>query len=205
MISYIKGQLAEIEPDSIVVDVSGIGCHIFIPEQVFSKLPPIGEMVKIYTYLQVREDAMTFFGFLAKDDLHIFKLLLGVSGIGPKGALAILSVMSTDQLRFAILADDAKTLSKAPGIGIKTAKRLILELKDKIHPEEVLAGGREEEALQDSQAGKDSGVKNEAVMALTALGYSSTEAFQALRGIEITEDMEVEQLLKIALKQMARV
>ena len=202
MISYIKGQLAEIETDSIVVDVSGIGYHIYTTGQVFSKLPPLGETVKIYTYLQVREDAMTFYGFLAKDDLRIFKLLLGVSGIGPKGALAILSVMSTDDLRFAIVADDVKTLSKAPGVGVKTAKRLILELKDKIHPEEVLAGSMDTAETQ-SELSNASGIKNDAVLALTALGYSSAEAFKALQGIEIKEDMEVEQVLKLALKQMA--
>lgn len=199
MISYIKGSLADIMPDSIVVDVSGIGWNIFVSGQVIDHLPPIGEQVKIHTWLQVREDAMTLFGFLTKDDLQIFKLLLGVSGIGPKGALAILSVMTTDDLRFAILGDDAKAIAKTPGIGTKTAKRLILELKDKLSLEEAV-----EQKLSHVQDQPDAaGVKAEAAMALTALGYSSSEALKALSSIEIEEDMEVETLLKQALKNMS--
>lgn len=200
MISYIQGTLADIMPDSIVIDVSGIGWHVFVPAQVSDRLPAIGAAVKIYTWLQVREDAMTLFGFLTKDDLRIFKLLIGVSGIGPKNALAILSVMTTDDLRFAILGDDAKAIAKTPGIGTKTAQRLILELKDKISLKDAL----EQKMAHIEQTQTDaSGVKAEAVMALTALGYSSSEAFKALDGIEITNDMEVEALLKQALKNMA--
>lgn len=204
MISYIKGNLADIEKDSIVIDVAGIGWHVFVPGQVIDRLPLAGKPVKIYTWLQVREDAMTLFGFLTKDDLNIFKMLLGVSGVGPKNALAILSVMTTDDLRFAILADDAKTISKTPGIGTKTAQRLILELKDKVSFEDAfeqkMAHAKEADVQSDV-----SGVKAEAVMALTALGYSSSEAFKALDGIEITQDMEVEQLLKQALKKMSMI
>ncbi len=204
MISYIQGRLADIEKDSIVIDVSGIGWHVFVPGQVLNRLPLTGKTVKIYTWLQVREDAMTLYGFLSKDELNIFKLLLGVSGVGPKNALAILSVMTTDDLRFAILGDDSKTIAKTPGIGVKTAKRLILELKDKISLEDAfdqkMAHLQEEDMQSDA-----SGVKAEAVMALTALGYSSAEAFRALDGIEITQDMETEQLLKLALKNMALV
>lgn len=200
MISYIKGNLADIAEDSIVVDVSGIGWHIFVPGQVLDHLPAMGETVKVHTWLQVREDAMTLFGFLTKDDLRIFKLLIGVNGIGPKNALAILSVMSTDDLRFAILGDDAKAIARTPGVGPKTAQRLILELKDKVSLEDAFE--QKMAHVQEAQADA-SGVKAEAVMALTALGYSSSEAFKALSGIEITEDMEVEALLKLALKNMA--
>ena len=126
MISYIKGKLADVAADSIVIDVSGIGWQVYVPGQV-----------KIHTWLQVREDAMTLFGFLTKDDLRIFKLLIGVNGIGPKNALAVLSVMTTDDLRFAILGDDPKAIAKTPGVGTKTAQRLILELKDKISLEDA--------------------------------------------------------------------
>lgn len=202
MISYIKGSLADITEDSIVVDVSGIGWQIFVPGQVLDRLPAMGETVKVHTWLQVREDAMTLFGFLTKDDLRIFKLLIGVNGIGPKNALAILSVMSTDDLRFAILGDDAKAIAKTPGVGPKTAQRLILELKDKVSLEDAFE--QKMAHVQEAQA-DISGVKAEAVMALTALGYSSSEAFKALNGIEITENMEVEALLKLALKNMAMV
>lgn len=204
MISYIKGNLADIEKDSIVIDVAGIGWHVFVPGQVIDRLPLVGKPVKIYTWLQVREDAMTLFGFLTKDDLNIFKMLLGVSGVGPKNALAILSVMTTDDLRFAILADDAKTISKTPGIGTKTAQRLILELKDKVSFEDAFEQKMAHAKQADVQSDA-SGVKAEAVMALTALGYSSSEAFKALDGIEITQDMEVEQLLKQALKKMSMI
>lgn len=202
MISYIKGNLADINPDSIVVDVSGIGWHIFVPGQVLDRLPALGEPVKIHTWLQVREDAMTLFGFLTKDDLRIFKLLIGVNGVGPKNALAILSVMATDDLRFAILADDAKAIAKTPGIGAKTAQRLILELKDKISLEDAF---EKKMAHVQNDSVDASGVKAEAVMALNALGYSSSEAFKALSGIEGAEGMEVEALLKQALKNMATI
>lgn len=202
MISYIKGNLADITEDSIVVDVSGIGWHIYVPGQVLDRLPAMGGTVKIHTWLQVREDAMTLFGFLTKDDLRIFKLLIGVNGIGPKNALAILSVMSTDDLRFAILGDDAKAIAKAPGVGAKTAQRLILELKDKVSLEDAFE--QKMAHVQEAQADA-SGVKAEAAMALAALGYSSSEAFRALSGIEITEDMEVEALLKQALKNIAMI
>lgn len=202
MISYIKGKLADVAADSIVIDVSGIGWQVYVPGQVIDRLPAVGETVKIHTWLQVREDAMTLFGFLTKDDLRIFKLLIGVNGIGPKNALAVLSVMTTDDLRFAILGDDPKAIAKTPGVGTKTAQRLILELKDKISLEDAF----EQKLAHVSKAEEDaSGVKAEAVMALTALGYSSSEAFRALSGIEITETMDVETLLKQALKNMAMI
>ena len=188
--------------DSIVIDVSGIGWQVFVPGQVLDRLPAMGEPVKIHTWLQVREDAMTLFGFLTKDDLRIFKLLIGVNGIWPKNAPAILSVMNTDDLRFAILGDDAKAIAKTPGVGTKTAQRLILELKDKISLEDAFE--QKMAHLQEAQSDA-SGVKAEAVMALTALGYSSSEALKALNDIAVTEDMEVEELLKQALKNMAMI
>ncbi len=202
MIAFIKGILAEKSGDSIVLDVSGVGYQIFVPGQVTERLPSIGETIKIHTYLQVREDAMTLFGFLSKDDLRIFRLLLGVNGIGPRGALAVLSVMTTDDLRFAILGDDAAAIAKTPGIGVKTAKRLILELRDKISFEETFEQ-KEELSPQAPSSGAANGVKSEAVLALTALGYSQSEALKVLGGIEITENTGVEELLKQALKNMS--
>lgn len=201
MYSYIKGVLAELEEDAIVVETGGIGYHIYTTGQTFSRLPSLGDEVKIYTYLYIREDAMLLYGFCSKDELRVFKLLLGVSGIGPKGALAILSVMTTDDLRFAVLGDDAKTIAKAPGVGVKTAQRLILELRDKLSIEDAF----EEKLSQAEDTARDrvKGAKNEAVQALVALGYSSSEALKALGGIEITEETDVEDLLKAALKNMA--
>lgn len=203
MYSYIKGELAEIiGEDTIVVEANQIGYNIHVPGQVLDYLPEIGDQVKIYTYLYVREEAYMLFGFLTRDDLEVFKLLIGVSGIGPKGALAILSVMSTDDLRFAVLSDDAKAISKAPGVGSKTAQRLIIELKDKLSLQDAFQQKLEKTVVSQTR-GEVKGKKNEAVEALVSLGYSSSEALKVLNGIEITEDVSVEDILKAALKQMA--
>ena len=200
MYAYIKGELAEKNIDSIVVEAAGVGYLIYIPTQYFDMLPDEGEDVKIYTYLCVREDAMILYGFLS-NDLEIFKLLITVSGIGPKGGLAILSTLSADDLRFAILSGDSKAISKAPGIGAKTAQRVILDLKDKLSLEDAF-----EKKLENQTSGAavsmNSTVKNDAVMALNALGYSSTESLKAVSKVDITEDMDVEDVLKLALKNM---
>ena len=189
MYAYIKGTLEETGEDYIVVEAGGIGYQIFTTGQTFQYLPSMGEEVKVYTYLHVRED------------LFVFRLLLGVSGIGPKGALAVLSVMTTDDLRFAVLGDDAKAIAKAPGVGAKTAQRLILELKDKLSLEDAF---EQKLAKNDNPVqNKAKGAKNEAIEALVALGYSSSEALKALNGIEITDDTDVEDILKAALKNMA--
>lgn len=203
MYSYIKGELAEIiGEDLIVVEANQIGYNIRIPSQLLDYLPGIGAQVKIYTYLYVREDAYVLYGFLTRDDLEVFKLLIGVSGIGPKGALAILSVLSTDDLRFAVLADDAKTIAKTPGVGNKTAQRLIIELKDKLKLEDVIEAklSQTDPVLPQAEL---KGKKNEAVEALVSLGYSSSEALKVLSGITITEESTVEDILKEALKAMA--
>lgn len=200
MIAYVKGKLSEVTEETVVVESNGIGYEIGVPFTVLNQLPAFGSEVKIYTYMHVKEDAMKLFGFLTKDDLKVFKLLITVNGIGPKGALGILSALTTDDLRFAVLADDVKAISKAPGIGTKTAKKLILELKDKLKLEEAfearLAHG---EAGQPDVANMES-IRSEAVMALTALGYSNTDALKAVRQVELTEDMTVEELLKKSLK-----
>ena len=202
MYAYIKGILAEITEDAIIVENQGIGYEIAVPGQVFDYLPSVGEEVKIYTYHYVREDAILLYGFLTKEDVRIFKMLIGVSGIGPKGALAILSVLSTDDLRFAILGDDAKAIAKAPGVGAKTAQRVIIELKDKLSVEDAFEQKLANQA-QKAELNPAVGVKNEAILALTSLGYSQSEALKVLQGIEISPDDQVEDVLKMALKQMA--
>jgi len=201
MYSYFKGELVEKNEDSIVIETNQIGYLIYVPGQVLEYLPGIGETVKVYTYLHVREDAMILYGFLTKDDLKVFKLLLGVSGIGPKGALSILSVMSTDDLRFAVLGDDAKTIAKTPGVGAKTAARLILELKDKLSLADTFEGALTKNDTNLSNS--NNSVKNEAIQALVALGYTSSEALKVLSNIEYDKEATVEDLLKQALKQMA--
>lgn len=203
MYSYIKGVLTDMEEDLVVVEAGGIGYNIYTTGQTFDYLPSVGEEVKLYTYLNVREDAMVLYGFLTKDDLRVFKLLIGVSGIGPKGALAILSVMTTDDLRFAVLGEDAKAIAKAPGIGAKTAQRLILELKDKFSLEDAFEQKFENTASKNEKADGVKSAKNEAVQALVALGYSSSEALKAIGDVEITSDTDVEDILKSALKNMA--
>lgn len=202
MIAYIKGTVAGILEDRVILEAGPMGYNIFMPMAQADSALRTGENVKIYTYLNVREDAMQLFGFLTKDDLNTFKLLLSVNGIGPKAALGILGGLSADELRFAILADDVKTISKAPGIGRKTAQKLILELKDKMDLQEAFALKTEHvQAAQGDTAGL-SDVRKEAVEALTALGYSAADALRAVKKVELTEDMDVETLLKLALKNM---
>ena len=201
MYAYIKGELAEINTDHIVIEAGGIGYQVFVSLQTFDYLPSVGENLKIYTYLYLREDAMILYGFLTKDDLELFKLLISVSGIGPKGGLSILSTLEADDLRFAILSGDAKAISKAPGVGGKTAQRVILELKDKLSLEDAFEAKTEH--VQKNAAAVGGSVKNDAVMALTALGYSSTESLKAVSTVEITEDMDVEEVLKAALKHLS--
>ena len=202
MYSYIKGELAEVNTDHIVIDVGGIGYMMYIPAQSLNYLPGIGEMLKVHTYLYMREDAMILYGFLTKDDLEMFKLLITVSGIGPKGGLAVLSTLSSDDLRFAVLSGDSKAISKAPGIGSKTAQRVIIDLKDKLSLEDAFEKKLEHEN-EKINVSSNSQVKNDAVMALNALGYSSTESLKAVSKVEITDDMDVEDVLKAALKHMS--
>lgn len=202
MYAYIKGELAEKNIDHIVVEAGGIGYLIYVPAQSIDYLPDEGDQIKVYTYLYIREDAMLLYGFLTKDDLEIFKMLITVSGIGPKGGLGILSTLSADDLRFAILSGDSKTISKAPGIGAKTAQRVIIDLKDKMSLEEAF-----EKKLENNAGGVqktlNSSTKNDAVLALSALGYSSAESLKAVSKVDITDDMDVEDVLKLALKNMS--
>ncbi len=207
MIAYVKGELAEITEQTIVVESGGVGYEIFMPASMLSNLPPVGSIVKIHTHFHVREDAMNLYGFLTKEDLRIFVMLIAVNGIGPKGALGILSAITPDELRLAVLSDDVKAICKAPGIGAKTAQKMIIELRDKMKLEDVFKSSETED---DWTAGVASGanaagaedIAKEAVMALTALGYSASEAAKAVRQVLITEDMSVEELLKAALKKI---
>lgn len=201
MIGYIKGQLTEVMEGTIIVENNGIGYEILVPLSVVDRMPSKGSEVKVYTYMHVREDAMQLFGFATRDDLDVFKLLITVSGIGPKGALGILGLMSADDIRFAVMAEDAKTISKAPGIGTKTARKLIIELKDKLKLKDVIEDALDRgEKAAEVQEGTDKKIISDAVEALTALGYNASEAMRAVRMVEMTEDMTVEKLLKLSLK-----
>ena len=191
----------EITEDNLVLEAGQIGYNIKISARTANALEGIGPSVKIYTYTLVREDTFGLYGFLTRDDLEIFKKLITINGIGPKGGLAILSVMSADELIFAIAAGDAKAISKAPGVGARTAERVILDLKGKISLEDTLTKNAAVPA--DMHIGSDAGAeKNEAVEALTALGYSATDALRAVRQVVTSEDDSVEDILKAALKYL---
>lgn len=200
MIAHIRGELIAIEEDRVIVDVNGVGYGIFMPGTAMGMLPAIGEEVKLHTHMNVREDAMQLFGFLTRDDLRVFKLVIGVSGIGPKGGLSILSKLSPDDLRFAVMANDAKAIAAAPGIGKKTAEKLIIELKDKLSIEDALYKTSDAEAPV--SANVSGGAQAEAVQALVALGYGNTEAAKAVKKVPCDADTSVEEILKAALKHI---
>lgn len=199
MIGFVQGKVDAISEDNVVIDTGGIGYNVRISAKTAQELPGIGQEVRLYTYTSVREDGISLFGFLSRDSLDIFKKIITVNGIGPKGGLAVLSVMSADELKFAIISGNAQAITTAPGIGKKTAERVILDLKDKISVEDTQI--RKEISSYDGlpQTGK---AQSEAVEALTALGYSATDALHAVRQIEHAEEMDVEAILKLALKNM---
>ena len=203
MISFIRGLVADTTENAVILENNGIGYEIFMTGSSIEQVSLIDGEVKIHTYFQVREDAMQLYGFLSKDDLEMFRLLLNVNGIGPKAALGVLAGLTADELRFAVLSDDIKTISKAPGIGKKTAQKLILELKDKLKLEDAF----EKKLAHEQEAASVSGFlihdgRQEAAEALIALGYSSTDAMKAVRKVTDVSPDDVEALLKAALKQL---
>lgn len=202
MIASVKGKLEGVSADSVTIDVNGMGVEVIVPSSVINRLPRPYEDIKLHTYLHIREDAMQLFGFLEKEDLDFFKLLITVNGIGPKAAIAILSSMSTDVLTFAILSEDIKTIEKAQGIGAKTAKKLVLELKDKVGVINAKAVELRSDSSPFISLTIGSAIKEEASQVLEALGYSRTEAMKAITAVEITEEMTSEDLVKSALKNL---
>ncbi len=200
MYSYIRGEIAEISTDSVVIDNNGIGYQVFLPVSDLSKAGPVGETRLIYTYFQVSENGIGLYGFLTKGERELFLLLITVNGVGPKAAMSILSVLSENDLRFAILSEDAKAISKAPGVGPKTAKMVILTLKDKIDPGFMEnAGTMVSDTPGQVMADSD---RNDVYLALTSLGYDAATALRALDSVEGASDMSSEQLLKEALKKL---
>ncbi len=205
MIAFLNGITAEISETSAVIDVGGVGYEVFISPATAARMPGPGEPVKFHTYMAVREDDCSLYGFLTRDELSIFKLLISVSGIGPKGAQAILSTLSPDDLRFAILAGDAKAIAKAPGVGKKTAERMVLELHDKVGAGAEAAG--EPIAAGSGLTGASAGtaMQEEAIEALVQLGYGASDAMRAVRkaaGQLSAEEQTSESLLKAALKEL---
>ena len=199
MIAYVSVLLADIEASSAVVDVNGIGYRVFTPVREDLVRIGVGNKITLYTYLKVSEDDMQLYGFIRKSDLDLFRLLIGVNGVGPRYALAILTQMESDTVSFAIASGDYKALTKVSGIGAKTAQRIVLDLKDKVGmPERPDTSS----AAAITSAASGTGVAAEAAAAMEALGYSHTEAMQVLSRID-TEGRTVEQILKEALKQLA--
>ena len=200
MISFVQGKVIDLTENTAVVLAGGLGLEIWMKGADLSRLS-IGEETSVHTYFQVREDAMQLFGFSSKDDLSVFKLLLAVNGVGPKAALGILGGISANDLRRAVMADDVKTLSTAPGVGKKTAQKLILELKDKFRGMDGLAPAGMDD-LSGGAAAEAAGSIQEAVAALVALGYYQAEAMKAVQKVAGAEQMDVEDLLRAALKNM---
>ena len=198
MISFIRGKLAELLDGRIVVEAGGVGYEISVPASVFDTLPRIGEEIKIYTYFKVSEDSVNLYGFSSRSDQNMFGMLLGVNGIGPRGALAIMSTVRPDDLRMAIISGDDRAIAASPGIGIKTAQRVILDLKDKIDISDVLGNS----TASKTQNAAASGSMQEAIEALTGLGYSLSQATRAVRGIDGAADMETEDILRLALRNI---
>lgn len=194
MYSFLQGFVDEIIDNELILNVNNIGYSIFIPKSIISELPDKNTEVRLYTYFVVREDANVLYGFLTKEDRELFKKMLTVNSLGPKGALSILSVMSSNELMLAIMNNDDGSISKAPGIGKKTAQKLILELKDKLDFEEAILNISSKKLSPSLIAAKE-----DAIAALTALGYTEKEVKKAISDMDLTDDMTSESILKKAL------
>ncbi|MBE5847143.1 MAG: Holliday junction branch migration protein RuvA [Lachnospiraceae bacterium] len=204
MIAYVRGRLEDVSEGNAVVDVGGIGYNVKISGSTMNELPHLHDEVKLHTYTYVREDQFSLYGFVDRDELEMFKLLITVNGIGPKGALGILSIMNATDLRFAILAADTKMIAKAPGIGKKTAERVIIDLRDKISMEDTMeiALDRSKDPMAPGNEHSISAARNEAVEALTSLGYSASDALKAVKKADDADENDVEAILKSALKYL---
>ena len=201
MIHFIHGILSDVAEGLVVVEAAGVGYGIHVPASVIGALPPIGEDIKIYTYFSLTQNGVDLYGFLSPEDRAMFTMLLTVSGIGPKGSLGILSALTPDDLRMAIVTGDSKAISRAPGVGNKTAQRVVLELKDKLDATEVFSSALDHGHGAGAAAGVY-GAQKEAVEALVALGYSNVEASRAVKKVELSEGMTVDQILKASLKNL---
>lgn len=198
MFDYIRGTIEYITGDMLVIENGGIGYRIMTSAYVTGSVS-MHDNVTIYTYMHIREDDLTLFGFLSRDEILVFKLLISVSGIGPKGALAIMSALTIDELRIAVLSDDYKSIAKANGVGTKTAQRVAMELKDKFKLEDIFCDAADRDDLSDVGSND---IISETAMALTSLGYSNVEALRAIKKVEGVESMTVEELLSAALKKI---
>lgn len=200
MFAYIKGSLEVKTKGYVVIDVNGIGYKIFMSETAIDKIGEIGNIVKVHTYLRVREDDMSLYGFNTNEELRMFELLLSVSGIGAKSAITILSNIAPSQFALAVITNDVSKIKSLPGIGPKTAQRIILELKDKIETEEAVTKGKNIEANINIEENENI---TEAISALQVLGYSKKEIEKSLEK-ENTKELTLEEIIKLGLKNLAR-
>jgi Holliday junction DNA helicase RuvA len=205
MISYLKGKYIDRTDDgSIILNVNGIGFEVFVTAEVLGRAAYNNDDdFELYTYMQVKEDGMSLFGFQTLDELSIFKKIISVSGIGPKGGMSILSTLNREQFIMAVIDEDSDRIAKAPGIGKKTAAKLVLELKDKFKLSDALSGSVSSTDIADSPVSKvDNGIVSDAIAALVSLGYSSSESTKAVRAVQVTEDMTVDKLLSLSLRNL---
>lgn len=199
MIAYISGALVSAGENYIVIDNHGMGYRIFVSGKFLEHIPAYGTQIKIYTHMYIREDELTLYGFHSEEELSVFRILIGISGVGPKVAMAILTALTIQELQFAVISEDAKTISKANGVGAKGASRIILELKDKLKMEDMMDAAYEQSIVQNTQ---DLNAARDAILALVNLGYSNSEAALAVKKIGDTSQMDIESILKAALKKL---
>lgn len=199
MIAYISGALVSAGENYIVIDNHGMGYRIFVSGKFLEHIPAYGTQIKIYTHMYIREDELTLYGFHSEEELSVFRILIGISGVGPKVAMAILTALTVQELQLAVISEDAKTISKANGVGTKGASRIILELKDKLKMEDMMDAAYEQSIVQDTQ---DLNAARDAILALVNLGYSNSEAALAVKKIGDTSQMDIESILKAALKKL---
>lgn len=205
MISYLKGKYIDrTDEGSLIINVNGIGFEVFVPAELLGRASFNNDAdLELYTYMQVKEDGMSLFGFATLDELSIFKKIISVSGIGPKGGISILSALNREQFIMAVLDENSDLIAKAPGIGKKTAAKLVLELKDKFKLADALNGTVSAADVAAAPAAKaDGGLISDAIAALVSLGYTSAESTKAVRAVQITEDMTVDRLLSLSLRNI---
>ena len=191
MIATLEGTLEYHGADSVIINVGGIGFHVYVPSSTLSQLGAIGDEVSLYTHLHVKEDNISLYGFASSEELALFKNLISVSGIGPKAALSLLSALNPEQLAMAITSDNIELISQVPGIGKKMASRIVIELRGKVERE------WKEAALPLAPENTD------AIAALTSLGYSLREAIQAVSSLPDSKELSLEEKVKLALQQLA--
>lgn len=195
MYGFFEGKIEYTDKNTVCLAVGGIGYNITVSDKTMLSIPSIGEIIRLYTYFHVKEDEQKLYGFLSKEELDIFKMIINVNGIGPKGGLAILSALAIDEFVDAVVSGDAKAISKAPGIGGKTAERLIIDMRDKVEP---TAGLIKHLGTQDNNQSPNT---SEALEALIELGYGKAEALKAVKSFDTT-DMSTSTIIKNALKYL---